>query len=56
MAAVCPYYGSYNVQSGEGGGNKMADACILGPIASTKMAMEDGKLAGEDVPLYRQEH
>jgi hypothetical protein len=43
MAPFCSYSGSYNVQSRDGGGNKMADACILGPIASTKMAMEDGK-------------
>jgi hypothetical protein len=43
MAPYCPYYGSYNVQSRDGADNKMADPCIFGPIASTKMALENTK-------------
>jgi hypothetical protein len=42
MAPFCPYCGCY-VQSCDGGEKEMADACILGPIASTEMAMKDGK-------------
>jgi hypothetical protein len=42
MAPFCSYHGKYNVQSRDGGGNKMVDTCILGPIASTKMEMEVG--------------
>jgi hypothetical protein len=34
----------------------MEATCILGPIASTKMAMEDGKeLSGKDVSRYGQQ-
>jgi hypothetical protein len=43
MGPFCPYYRSYNVQSRDGGGNKMADTSIFGPIASTKMALEIAK-------------
>jgi hypothetical protein len=43
MAPFCPYYWSYNVQSRDGGGNKMADPCIFGPIGSTEMALENAK-------------
>jgi hypothetical protein len=39
------------------GGNKMADACILGPIAAIKMAMEvDKELNWKDVRLSLLEH
>jgi hypothetical protein len=52
MAPFCSYYGSYNVQSRDGGGSNMADASILGPIASTKMAKVVGKeLSWQDMPF-----
>jgi hypothetical protein len=39
------------------GGKKMADACILGLIAATKMAMEsDKELSWQDAPLFLLQH
>jgi hypothetical protein len=52
MAPFCSHYGSYNVQSRDGGWIKMADTCVLGPIAGIEMATEVGKeISRKDVPL-----
>jgi hypothetical protein len=57
IAPLWSYYGTYNVELSDGGGNKMADACILGPIAATRMAMEvDNEVSWQDVPLFLLEH
>jgi hypothetical protein len=49
--------GIYNVQSRDEDENKLAVACILGPITSTKMVMEFGReLSWQDVPLCWLEH
>jgi hypothetical protein len=57
MAPFCPYYGSYIVQSRDGGVTKWRMLILSVQSRQQKWRWKTGKnLAGKDMPFYRLEH